>query len=195
MPANDIPNDRLTLIPDPRLAALAPVLTERMTAAAEALVVSNFRSVLHPLAVRALENGFGDMRADEGVVWVLSDDGQELTAVFRVGSGHAADRLPATEGLPGMALAAQHAFCENRLKNESAARAGQSFAAMMAAPFYVAGRAKGVVAAFRAWPTDATNNITGFTDEDVREMELLAGLIGRLIDHELLSRVSGWEGS
>jgi GAF domain len=196
MPADDVANDRLTLIPDPRLAALAPVLTERMNAAAAALGVANFRSVLHPLAVRALENGFDDIGADEGVVWVLDDDGRELAAVFRVGSAIAEGRLPAAEGLLGMALAAQHAFCENKLKtgDDSSGADGQSFAAMMAAPFYVAGCAKGVIAAYRARPDEAAKDVTGFTDQDVRNVELLAGLVGRLIDHELLCRVTGWEG-
>ena len=98
-----------------------------------------------------------------------------------------------------MVLATQQPFCENNLAANRVApstleeRLGVIMCSRILVPFFIAGKVRGVVAAYQTKPTPDAPDPAGFGPDAVEEMSLLARLLGRLLDHKLLCAAIGLE--
>src|SRR5688572_16833746 len=96
--------ERLTLLPDPRLTSVAPLLEERLEMTGRHVTAANFASILDSLMRRMLTDAFEDAKAHEGLVWLLEPDGRELTVAWQTGPATRdwrGTRVPAGSGLHG----------------------------------------------------------------------------------------------
>jgi len=194
--------ERLTLLPDPRLTSLAPLLEERLETTGRHVVAENFASLLDPLMRRMLADAFEDARAHEGLIWLLEPDGKELTVAWQTGPATRdwpGTRIPAGERLPGLVLASQQPHCANHLytnpqnDHELERRLGGLLCAVVIVPFYIARQLKGVVMALQTKPDATANDPSGFDPEALEEIELLSTSLGRLLDYRLLCLALGIE--
>lgn len=201
-PTPSLATARLTLLPDPRLTAVAPLLEERLELSGRHVNADNFASLLDPLMTRMMMDAFGDAHAHEGLVWLLGPDGRELTLAWQTGPGTRdwpGTRLPAGSGLHGLVLASQQPHCANQLylnprhDRELDRRLGGVLCAEVIVPFYIARQLKGVVVALQTKPAAEAPDPSGFDPEALEEIELLATSLGRLLDYRLLCLALGVE--
>src|SRR4051812_45582955 len=189
-------------LPDPRVAPHAKAIEERVGKFATQIRAATFAEYLDPLMRRMITDSLRAAEAHEGVVWLLDRDGKNLFCAFQTGA-HSAKlnnfRVPVEAGVAGMVLATQQPFCENNLGvNRAAAstleeRMGVVVCSRAMVPFFIAGMMRGLVAAYRTKPVPDAGEPPGFSADAVEQLNLLARLLGRLMDHKLLCSAIGLE--
>lgn len=163
---------------------------------------ATFSEFLDPLMVRLVADCMRDADAHEGAIWLLDREGKNLLCAFQ--HGEHSDRLnnfkdPVAAGVSAMVLATQQPFLENNLSGNRAAassieeRLGVIVCSRVVVPFFIAGKMRGVVAAYQTKPTLEDADPSGFPPEAVEELNLLSRLLGRLLDHKLLCAAIGLE--
>lgn len=194
--------ERLTLLPDPQLSAMAPLLEKRLEMTGNHVTAANFASVLDSLMQRMLTDAFEDARAHEGLVWLLEKDKSELTVAWQTGEATKdwiGARVSAGAGLSGLVTASQQPICANDLCNnpqhdrELDRRLGVVLCSEVIVPFYIARQFKGVIMALQTKPDSAAEDPPGFDPESLEEIELLSTSLGRLLDYRLLCLAVGVE--
>lgn len=189
-------------LPDPRVAPHAQAIEERVGNFASHIRPATFTEFLDPLMIRLAADCFRDAGAHEGVFWLADKEQKNLLCGYQ--QGPHSDRLnnfkvPVDSGLSGMILATQQPFCENNLSQNRAAastleeRLGVIVCSRVLVPFFIAGKMRGVLAAYQFKPTLDSPEPPGFTPEAVEELNLLSRLFGRLLDHKLLCAAIGLE--
>lgn len=189
-------------LPDPRVAPHAQAIEERVGNFAAHIRPATFTEFLDPLMVRLFADCLRDAGAHEGVVWLTDREQKFLLCAYN--QGPHSDRLnnlkvPVDAGLSGMILATQQPFCENNLSQNRAAastleeRLGVIMCCRVLVPFFIAGKMRGVLAAYQFKNTLGCPEPGGFTPEAVEELNLLSRLLGRLLDHKLLCAAIGLE--
>ena len=189
-------------LPDPRVAPHAQAIEERVGMFAGHIRAATFMEFLDPLMRRMIADSLRDAEAHEGVVWLLDREGRHLLCAFQIGP-HSSRlnnlRMPVESGVAGMVLATQQPFCENNLGvNRAAAstleeRMGVVVCSRALVPFFIAGKMRGLVAAYRTKPVPEAPEPDGFSEDAVEELNLLSRLLGRLLDHKLLCAAIGLE--
>jgi GAF domain-containing protein len=189
-------------LPDPRVAPHAAAIEERVGKFAGNIRAATFTEFLDPLMRRLIADCLRDAAAHEGVVWLLDRDGKNLFCAYQTGA-HSSKlnniRVPVEAGVAGMVLVTQQPFSESNLGvNRAAAstieeRMGVIVGARALVPFFIAGKMRGLVAAYRTKPTPEMPEPPGFSADDVEALNLLARLLGRLMDHKLLCAAIGLE--
>lgn len=164
-------------------------LTERFERAAETEIQRRLSTVLDQAALRVLRDGLRRAGADEGTLWIASRDGKELIPVFN--SGKEPDtflrrvRQPLDRGVISMVYHSGQPFCENEVtKNRSHDHTvdealSQVTAAMIALPFFFAGRRRGVLSCVRLGQGE-------FEAVHLSEIQQAAIVLERLADWHLL---------
>lgn len=190
-------------LPDPRVAPHAQAIEERVGNFAAHIRPATFTEFMDPLMVRLAGDCFRDAGAHEGVFWLADREQKNLYCGYS--QGPHADKLnsmkvPVDTGLSGMILATQQPFCENNLSQNRAAassalesRLGVIVCCRVLVPFFIAGKMRGVLAAYKYKPTLDDPEPCSFDQEAVEELNLLSRLFGRLLDHKLLCAAIGLE--
>lgn len=189
-------------LPDPRAAPCAQAIEERVAQFSADIRAANFMEFLDPLMQRLVADCFRDADAHEGVLWMLDTEGTHLLCACQVGPASSrllGYRLPLDTGLASMVLAMEQPFCENNLAATRVApstleeRLGIVMCSRIFVPFFIAGKARGVVACYRTKAAPADPDPAAFGPDAVEEMSLLARLLGRLLDYKLLCAAIGLE--
>ncbi len=189
-------------LPDPRVAPHAQAIEERVGNFAAHIRPATFTEFLDPLMARLIKDCLRDAGAHEGVFWLADREQKNLLCAYQ--HGPYSDRLnnfkvPVDTGVSGMILATQQPFCENNLSQNRAAasqleeRLGVIVCCRVLVPFFIAGKMRGVLAAYQFKPSLDAPEPPGFTPEAVEELNLLSRLLGRLLDHKLLCAAIGLE--
>ena len=187
-------------LPEPRVAPLAAAIEDRVDQFAALIRASNFAEFLDPLMKRMIIDCCRDAGAHEGVIWFLDAERQNLLCAWQVGpQSERLNRfkLPLDSTISGMVIAMQQPFCENHLgQNRAAAsRLDEQLKAVVCGrilvPFMIAGKMRGIVAAYQTKPTEEAPEPSGFDAFAVEEISLLSRLLGRLMEHKLLCAATG----
>jgi hypothetical protein len=189
-------------LPDPRVAPHAKAIEERVGRFAASIRPATFTEFLDPLMRRLIADCLRDAEAHEGVVWLIDREGKNLLCAYQTGA-HSSKlnnlRVPVETGVAGMVLATQQPFSESNLgvnrggANTLEDRMGVVVCSRAMVPFFIAGMMRGLVAAYRTKAAPDAAEPTGFTAEAVEQLNLLARLLGRLMDHKLLCSAIGLE--
>lgn len=189
-------------LPDPRVAPHAKAIEERVGKFAGHIRAATFQEFLDPLMKRLIADCLHDAGANEGVVWLMDREGKNLFCAYQTGP-HSSRlnniRVPVEAGVAGMVLVTQQPFSESNLGvNRAAAstleeRMGVIVSARALVPLFIAGVMRGLVAAYRTKAKADAPEPTGFSTDAVEELNLLARLLGRLLDHKLLCAAIGLE--
>ena len=195
-------NELPSLLPSPEFERLYPLLSERLMRTASALNGENFGSYLDSTMREMLGRAFQNVGADEGAVWLLDTERGELVICHAWGTRAEqvlGFRLQTTSGIVSMVLATEQPFCENKVyTNRLQARAldeklGVLTCSMLAAPLIFAKGLRGVVSCIRVKSTADDPDPPDFPPGALNEIQFSAHLLGKLIEFEIVSVITGWD--
>ncbi len=195
-------NDRPSLLPSPEFEKLASLLSDRVMRTAASLGAANFTDFLDPTMRNLLQRAFQNAEAHEGAVWLVDGEGKNLVICHAWGTR--AEQVtgfaqPLTSGIVSMVLATEQAFCENKVyTNRMQAKAldqklGMLTCSMIAAPLTFAKGLRGVVSCIKAKRTPDEPDPPDFSATALGEMQFVAHVLGRLIELNLVSMITGWD--
>ncbi|HUF52011.1 MAG TPA: GAF domain-containing protein [Longimicrobiales bacterium] len=193
---------RFTLLPDPQFEPLTQALRQRMQQAAAAVTWQNFGALLDPTMQGVLRMAIAVAGADEGTVWLLDGDMQNLIPAYNTGP-HAARfvgsfQQPVGKGLISMVVDSQQYLCDNKVhENERRdstldEKLGVVTVAMIAVPFDFADQMRGVISCVQLRAPAEERERPAFEPADIDHMNRAARVLGKLIDHHLLGVTTGW---
>ena len=195
-------NDRPSLLPSPEFEKLGSLLSDRVMRTAGSLGAGGFGEFLDPTMRDLLRRAFENAQAHEGAVWLADPERQHLVICHAWGS-HAEQVLgfkqPLEKGIVSMVFATEQPFCENKIyTNRMQARAldqqlGMLTCSMIATPLNFAKGLRGVVSCIKAKQTAEEEDPPGFPPHALGLMQQVAHVLGKLIEFELVSAITGWD--
>jgi GAF domain-containing protein len=196
---------RFTVLPEEKFSELRASVQERLKSAATMAASEYFRSLLDPGISGLLSATLQHIRAHEGTIWLLNSSRDALVPRFSTGSR--ADeyvgkfRQPLNAGLIGLVFHTEQPLSENGVYQSARhdktldLRLGLQTCAMIAVPLIFCGEERGVLSCSQSKPaTGDEPDPPGFTDDDLRAVQLTTAAIGRLIEAKLLRLCIGLEG-
>lgn len=195
-------NDRASLLPSPEFEKLTSLLSDRIMRTASSLNAANFDDFLDPTMKNLLQRAFQNAGAHEGAVWLVDPEGKNLVVCHAWGTRAAqvtGFAQPLTSGIVSMVLATEQPFCENKVyTNRMQAKAldqklGVLTCSMIAAPLTFAKGLRGVVSCIKAKQLAEEPDPPGFEMAALGEMQFVAHVLGKLIEFELVSVITGWD--
>jgi hypothetical protein len=189
---------RFTVLPDVRLSAVRGIVSTRMDEVALALASGGFEDFFTPTMRGALLDGFEQVGAHEGTVWLIDASERFLIPRFNNGPNAATFvgrfRQSLQSGMIGMVVATQQPICENRAHLNAVhdprldQELGLVTSAMIAVPFYFASQLRGVISAVQLQRAKGDEpELPGFSPRHLSQLQLTADVLERLIEHELLT--------
>ncbi|HEV1993444.1 MAG TPA: GAF domain-containing protein [Candidatus Acidoferrum sp.] len=192
-----MPQSRLTLLPDERLAPALPALQECLSSAGDSIAAENLASMLDETMKRVIHLAFQQAGADEGTVWLLDESKEALIPAYNTGPnadqfvGHF--RQPLSAGLVSMVFGNEKPFTENEVpKNAKQDKRLDTILktqtlAMIIVPLYFLDACRGVISCVKLGvPGAKARDAQGFSDSAQGLMVHGATLLGRLIDLRVL---------
>jgi hypothetical protein len=194
---------RFNLLADPSFGPLQSALQERIGAAAAALDAETFPDLFDPVMRGVFATSLANAGAHEGALWLVDAAGENLVPVINTGpnaEGFVGEyRQPLSRGLISMVFATEQPFCENEVYRHQVqdktldSRLGVLTCSMIAVPFYFARQLRGVISCVQLKPQDAPEDPPGFSMASIRDVQLAAEVLSRLLDHRLVAVTVGWE--
>ncbi len=193
----------MKILPDPAFDDLKPRLADRLTRLAASISAGQFLSFLDPLMHQVLHQGFSEVQAQEGTVWLLDEAGDHLIPSFNTGPESAKllaeFRQPVNTGLISMVLASEQPFLENEVwKNAQQSKLLDDLLqtrtyAMIAVPFYILQACRGVISCVQLKKQgDPGPDPPGFRPEHLAAVQRTSAVLSRLFELRLLSLTVGW---
>ncbi len=178
---------------------------ERQLRTAAGRVSEEFSEYFDRIILETVASGLDHATADEGTIWLIDPEREVLLPVFNSGPNAAKFvgnyRQSLRSGMISMVVATEQPIYENDVHwNRQQDRTldsqlGVQTTAMIACPFYFAGELRGVLSGVQLRQAEpASKDGNGFTWENLQVLQRTAVVLGRLIEHRLLSRVLGTEG-
>ncbi len=197
-----MPTDRLSLLATPEFEKLAGLLSDRVSRMAEGLSAENFPGFLDTTMQDLLRRAFQNAGASEGAVWLVDAERKYLVICHAWGS--CADKVlgfaqPVERGLVSMVLATEQPFCENKVyTNRLQARSldeklGVLTCSMIAVPLIFAKGLRGIVSCIKVKTSADEPDPPDFPPTSLSEMQFAAHMLGKLLEFELVSVVTGWD--
>jgi hypothetical protein len=159
--------------------------------------------------LKLLQESFERIEADEGSIWLLDQQKENLIAAYNSGS-RSADvvgfKLPVTRGIISLVVASEHPFVENNVyKNDKQDKAldkklGKLTYAMIAVPFYFLNEVRGVISCVQLQDFEMKDDKVvpieptppGFGPPELNTIQTMAAVVRDLIDYRLLGTAIGW---
>ena len=203
LPAMDLQQQDVELMPDEELAEMAGRVEERLRITSDVLHDRGVKGFFDATMREILVTAFEEVGADEGTLW-LADAGQEsLRPVFNSGP-HAKEIVgkhvqPLNSGLVSMVYATEELFCEEQIyqneeqSNKLDKKLGMLTCSMIAAPFYFGSRIRGVISAVKLKPRDSREepDPEPFGRKAVRRLSLTSKILETFFDEKLMSAAFG----
>ncbi len=208
------------LLPDPDLDRLAERLQERRERLWSRAVAEEAKALVEGAPAAVVRGALEAAGADEGSIWLVSDDGGTLTPVWNNGPDAARFvgqfRLPSDQGITGWVFRSGLAACESevcfhqRQHRELDRQLGVLTWAMLAAPLRVLGETRGVLTGVRLIRAAAVPGLEneprstaefppGYTPppsfqvSDLARLESAAQAVGKLLEQRLTAWALGLE--
>lgn len=194
---------RRNIVPEPRFVALKSKLAERLAGAGAGVRPENFAALLDPLMRQVLQQGFDEVKADEGTVWLLDEAGQHLVPAYNTGP-HAARLVgkfqqPLGAGLICMVFANEQPFMENEVQRNAQqsklldSLLGLETHALIAVPFHFLNACRGVISCVQLKPPGPGHpDPAGFDPAAVHSIQRAATVVSRLVELRLIASTIGW---
>ena len=195
---------RLSILPDSQFEDVSNALRKRLESLANEIEPSEYADGLFdPLMKGLLASSFHISDASEGTLWLADPSQESLIPVYNNGPNAAkfvgVFKQPLNSGLISMVYATEQPFCENNVHlnsqhDKTVDTALESVTvSMIAVPLFFGGRLRGVISCVRLKdPGSDAPDPPGFKAAHMRQMQLAAEAIQRLIEHRLLSISLGW---
>ena len=189
---------RFTVLPDTRLSAVRGIVTTRMEEAAMELAEAGFDELFDGTMRGVFNEGLLHADAHEGTLWLLDPTRNFLVPRYNNGPNAVnfvgRFRQSLQTGMISMVVATEQPICENEVHKNTQQdpaldrKLGLVTCSMLAVPLYFAGELRGVISAVRLKPAESTKpDPAGFSPDNLRGLQLVADVLERLIEHELLT--------
>jgi hypothetical protein len=190
-----------TIVPDSAFEALRPALVERLERIGSEIRAMDIDSIFDELMREILGQGFTQVGAHEGTVWLLDDTGKSLVPALNTGpdAGRLADfKQPLNAGLISMVYSSEQSFLENEVwRNSEQSKMldtllGKQTCAMIAVPFCFLHACRGVISCVQLKnPGSAEPDPSGFSSEHLTSIQRTADFLARLIDLRIIRQIIG----
>jgi hypothetical protein len=202
---------RLNFLPDERFLPLRPALKERLQKMADVLTPENLPSIFDLQVETVLRDAFERVGADEGSVWLLDPQKENLVISYNTGA-HSSEivgfKQPVGSGIVSTSLASEQGFAENEVyRHELHSRLLDdklhlTTYAMIVVPFYFLNACRGVISCVQLFHVrhEAGHAVpvgqvpAGFDIEHLNVVKRASLIISDLIDYRLLRVTVGWDG-
>ena len=196
--------ERHTHLHDARLAAVRPLVEERVKELAGMAGAGGFDEFFDSTMRALLAENFRNIGAHEGTVWLLDESRSALIPRFNNGP-KASDfvgsfRQSLKEGMISMVVSTELPICENEVhRNQRHDKALDQklclrTCAMLAVPLYFGGALRGVISAVQLKPADSNAaEPPGFAPEHLRALQLTSSVLSRLVEQQFYSLTLGLE--
>jgi hypothetical protein len=200
---------RANFLPEPRFVPLRPALQEHLAKLGAAVTPENFLSICDEMPLKLLKEAFARISADEGSIWLLDAEKQNLVVAFN--SGPDTDKImgfkqPTSKGIVSLVVASEHAFVENQVYKNAKHSATldkklqKTTYAMIAVPLYFLNEVRGVISCVQLLDVEvhegqaaATGELpAGFGPPELNAIQTIAAVVRDLIDYRLLGTAVGW---
>jgi hypothetical protein len=192
----------LSILSEPRLAALRPTLISRLAEIGDSVSAQNFLSIFDEAMKTLLNQTLRSAGASEGSIWLVNPEIHSLTIAYNSGPNSAIlngkFHQPLSSGLISMVFANEMSFLENEVfKNTRHDKTLDktlqvTTLAMIAVPLYFLSNCRGIVSCVLLGGSDASLNTNrGFDQDGYNTLKNTASLIGKLIDLWALKRTVG----
>lgn len=205
-------NRRFEILPDPSLLALKSAFAQRKQQVLQRIDSGNFHSLCPALVADVLNGALARIGADEGSLWLLAPGKTHLVVVWNSGPDSArivGFQQPLQEGLIPTVILTEQPLIENEVFRNAQhdqtlnEKMVQKTLAMIALPFHVLGLCHGVVTGVKLLdlrncgdePLPVEAEARSFGPADLDELYQAAQLASRLLDLELIGRITGWHHS
>ncbi len=200
----DTVQNSLNLLAPQELSELGYRLRDSLARAADSMLPEGFSELYTPLMASVLKRGCQSARADAVGIWLADSEEDQLALVSghgrRVEESVGEYKQPLSSGLISMVYATGQAFCENGIHGRPGHSPvldellGVKTEAMIAVPFYFAQHIRGVVSCVQLSELeDKETPARGFSQNDLREVELATASVQRLLDLRLIEHLLGWD--
>lgn len=200
---------RANFLPEQRFLPLRPALQEHLSKLGAAVTPENFLSICDDMVLKVLKETFERIGADEGSIWLLDLEKQNLVVSYN--SGPDTDKIMGfkqslTKGLVSLVVASEHPFVENNVyKNVKHAKdldkkLHKTTYAMIVVPLYFLNEVRGVISCVQlldieihegqAEPTG--EKPAGFGPAELNAIQTISAVVRDLIDYRLLGTAIGW---
>jgi hypothetical protein len=161
------------------------------------------------MLLKLLKDTFARISADEGSIWLLDREKQNLVVAYN--SGPNTEKImgfqqPVTKGIVSLVVASEHAFVENQVfKNAKHSptldrKLHKSTYAMIAVPLYFLNEVRGVISCVQLQDTEERDGKLvavgptppGFGPPELNAIQTIAAVVRDLIDYRLLGTAVGW---
>ena len=191
--------EHLTLLTDPRLAEMAPVLSERLEAACRKLTAENFGSLVDRLLERLLDDALALLRAQVLIISMLDSAKEYLVAAYVRGAARktkVGTRRQVYEGLRGLVFANEQTYCQNHFTQspffDPVVDAEPPIPTnVLAAPLAIGREVRSVITIIKTKHAADAPDPDDFGPEDVARINVLAATLGALIEHRLVGMITG----
>lgn len=192
------------VLPEEQLAPLRPAVEARLREAVKQICQEGFESFLDLGSQVLLAKTFDHVGAHEGTLWLIDENATALVPRFNTGE-RATEfvgnfRQPLQSGLISYVVHSEQPICENdvyrggRYDKTLDDRLRLLTCAMIAVPFIFGGEVRGVVSCVQLKAaSDEKPDPPGFSGEHLREIQLVADAVGRLLEGKLLRLCLGLE--
>jgi hypothetical protein len=189
----------LTLLADPRLAEMAPILAERLEAACRKITAENFGSLVDSVMVRMLNDALIFLHAQVLIISMLDPAKEYLIAAYVGGAARktkVGTRRKVYDGLRGLVFANEQTFCQNHFTQSPFFDPGVDAEPpiptnVLAAPLGIGCEVRGVITIIKTKSATDAPDPADFGPDDVARIDLLAATLGSLIEHRLLGMITG----
>lgn len=196
-------NTLLNIRPLAAFESLKSELSEHLARVSDNIHAPQFDSLLDPLLRQIVQQGFADAGAHEGTIWLVDELNENLVPAHNTGPQAAQIagkfKQPLNSGLICMVFASEQPFVENEVsKNVQQSKLLDSLlqtqtCAMIAVPFYLLGKCRGVVSCVQLKQPDSREAPPpGFRPEHLVSVQRMTALLSLLMEHRILCLTVGW---
>jgi hypothetical protein len=202
---------RVNFLPDERFLHLRSALKERLQKMADILTPESLPGIFDLQIETVLRDAFDRVGADEGSVWLLDPQKENLVIAYNTGA-HASEivgfKQPVGSGIVSTSLASEQGFAENEVYRHELHsrllddRLHLTTYAMIVVPFYFLSACRGVISCVQLFnvrrgagePVPVGQVPVGFDMEQLSVVKRASLIISDLIDYRLLRVTVGWDG-
>lgn len=196
--------ERFTVLPDARLAAMRPAVEHWLRTAAAQICRTGSEEVFDAAMRMLLTDCFSRIGADEGTLWLLDESSEFLIPRYNSGPNAARfvgqHRQSLRTGMISMVVATEQPICENKVHENSLQdpgldqKLGLQTCAMIAVPLVFVGEIRGVISCVQLIePGGDAAARPGFRPRHLAALQSTAGIVSRLVEARLFSLCLGLE--
>lgn len=182
--------------PDPALAGHAAAIEQRIDECARRLTPDDIEGLLGNAGRELVSVTIAALKADSASIWLVDAEHAGMVVSHTEPLGELLGwEQPLNEGLISLVYASEQSICENRVYQHAqhSKRIDNALdkvtCAMIAVPFYVGGRLRGVLTCVRLKDSLDEPDPEGFTAADLGRVRRLSMAIERLLNYRILAAV------